>query len=352
MAKQESPLLVYLAEHKDLPEIVELTEIDKFILSILSYTKFELLDSNIKPPFTIREYARYYPNDENSKDGIYLKFVTLLGKSSRYADIKIIDFKKKTSVEDEMQYAFMAFSLPNKHIFVSYRGTDATIVGWKEDLNMAYLSVIPAQNEAHDTLEYLMSRHPLAKFDLGGHSKGGALAVYAFSKLSPNRANRVESVMDLDSPGLRNDDMTRDMIKKIHAFMPKNAVVGLIYRKRQKVSIIATTHKGIMSHDAFSWVIENNKLKRIDEYDSGLVLEESELNKLLNNLSPWEAEYFVNMVYELVDYSKKDSVDNLFRIKVLIEAYKKYKALDADNSIVLKDILKRLLKSIFTNKDE
>ena len=351
MAKQESPIILYLSEHRDLGPIVELNEIDKFVLSILSYTKFELLDESVKPPLTIREYAKYYPPNDQTKEGVYLKFLTVLSKNDRYADIKIIDFKKKTSVEEEMQYAFMAFQLPNKHIFVSYRGTDASIVGWKENLNMSYLSMVPAQDEAHNTLDFLMSRHPLAKFDIGGHSKGGVLAVYAFSKLSPLRLNRVESVTDLDSPGLRNDDMTREMIKKIHTFMPKSAVVGLIYRKRQKVSIVGSTNKGVMQHDAFSWEIEGDKLKRLDEYATGLDLEEGELNKLLNNLSPWEAEYFVNMVYELVDKSSSDSVDNLFRMKVLIEAYKKYKALDPDNSLVLKDILKKLVKSIFKSNE-
>ena len=347
MAKQEPPIFIYLSEHRDLGPIIELNEIDKYVLSILSYTKFEYLDEHVKPPLTIKEFAMYYPPNDNTKEGIYIKFLSLLAKNSRYADIKIIDFNKKTSVEDEMQYAFMAFSLPNKHIFVSYRGTDASVVGWKENLNMAYLSMVPAQDEAHNTLDFLMSKHPLATFDIGGHSKGGALAVYAFSKLSPNRINRIESVTDLDSPGLRNDDMTRDMIKKIHAYIPKSVVVGLIYRKRQKVSVISSVNKGVMQHDAFSWEIEGDKLKRIDEFATGLDLEEGELNKLLNNLSPWEAEYFVNMVYELVDTSNTDSVDNLFRIKVLIEAYKKYKALDPDNSVVLKDILKRLIKSIF-----
>lgn len=347
MAKQESPLLVYLADHKDLGPIDELNEIDKFVLSILSYTKFEYLDSSIKPPLTIKEYAQYYPPNESSKDGIYLRFLGVLAKNSRYCDIKIIDFKNKTSVEQEMQYAFMAFQLPNKHIFVSFRGTDASVVGWKENLNMSYLSTVPAQDEAHNTLDYLMSRHPLAKFDIGGHSKGGALAVYAFSKLSPLRVKRIESVTDLDSPGLRNDDMTRDMIKKIHAFIPKSVVVGLIYRKRQRVSVISSINKGVMQHDAFSWEIENNRLKRLDEFATGLDLEEGELNKLLNNLTPWEAEYFVSVVYDLVDARDGESVDNLFRVKALIEAYKKYKALDSDNSIVFKDILKRLIKSIF-----
>lgn len=351
MAKQESPLLAYLAEHKDLPEIVELTEIDKFILSILSYTKFELLDSNIKPPFTIREYANYYPENDTSKDSIYPKFLSLLAKNTRYRDIKVIDYKKITSEEEEMQFAFMAFSLPNKHIFVSYRGTDSTVIGWKEDLNMSYLAVVPAQNEAQNTLDYLMSKHPLAKFDLGGHSKGGVLAVYAFSKLSNYRLKRVESVTDLDSPGLRNDDMTREMLQKIHSYIPKNAVVGLIYRKRQKVSVVSSTYKSVMQHDAFSWEIENDKLKRVDEYASGLLLKEGELNKLLSSLSPWEAEYFVTMVYELIDSRTSDSVDDLFRVKVLMEAYKKYKALDPDNSLVLKDILIRLVKSIFKKDD-
>ena len=122
-----------------------MNEVDKFILSILSYTKFEYLDESIKPPLTIKEYAQYYPVNDTTKNGIYLSFLGALAKNKRYADIKIIDFQKKTSVEEEMQFAFMAFSLPNKHIFVSYRGTDASIVGWKENLNMSYLSTVPAQ---------------------------------------------------------------------------------------------------------------------------------------------------------------------------------------------------------------
>lgn len=342
---KELPLITYLKEHKDLEEMgEELSEIDCLILTVLSYTKFESLDEHVKPPLTIKEYANYYPPDENSKGGKYVAFLGLLARNKRYRDIKIIDFKKSTSVEEEKQFAYMALRLPNKHIFASFRGTDATIVGWKEDLNMAFLDAVPAQKEALETLDDLMNKHPFSKFYLGGHSKGGALAIYAYSKLSKNKQKRIISVTDLDSPGLKDDEMGDAEIAKIHTFVPRAAIVGLIYRKKQRVSVVSSTNKNIMQHDAFSWEIEGNKLKRLDEFDTGLKLEESRFNKILDNLSPWEAEYLVNTIYKLINEYDVKYVDDILSVKMIVKILAKVRILDSDHFLVLKDLVKRIFK--------
>ena len=250
---------------------------------------------------------------------------------------------KSTSIEEEKQFAYMAFRLPNKNIFVSYRGTDATLVGWKEDLNMAYLAEIPAQKEALDRLNKLMNKYPFSKFYLGGHSKGGALAIFAYQNLSNYKKKRIISVMDLDSPGLKDDNLNEEEIKKIHTYIPRVSIVGRIYYKKQRVSVVSSINKNITQHDAFSWEIEDDKLKILEELDTGLKLEESSLNKILNNISPWEAEYFINTVYQLINEYNIQDVDDILSLKMIIKIVSKIRILDKDNFTVFKDVFKKII---------
>ena len=66
---------------------------------------------------------------------------------------------------------------------VVFRGTDDTLIGWKEDFHMTYMDHVPAQKRAASYLHHVMKEFPKGRFLVAGHSKGGNLATYACSYL-------------------------------------------------------------------------------------------------------------------------------------------------------------------------
>ena len=101
----------------------------------------------------------------------------------------------------EQQFAALTVELGDGSIYLSYRGTDDTIVGWKEDLNMGYLEVIPSQTRALEYLGRMTRQYPDAKLRIGGHSKGGNLSVYAAVKAPAAVQDRIVRVYNNDGPG-------------------------------------------------------------------------------------------------------------------------------------------------------
>ena len=53
----------------------------------------------------------------------------------------------------EEQFSALEIVLGKKESFISFGGTDDTLIGWKEDFNMCFLSPIPAQTDAKAYLE-------------------------------------------------------------------------------------------------------------------------------------------------------------------------------------------------------
>lgn len=113
-------------------------------------------------------------------------FIKIIPQVSRYQDVKL---KKYISVLDEdkgSQFAAITIELPDNKLFISFRGTDRTILGWKEDFEMAFLDMIPSQQMAVDYLKHAYDdvieekrilgfkySQKVAQLYIGGHSKGG-----------------------------------------------------------------------------------------------------------------------------------------------------------------------------------
>lgn len=209
------------------------------------------------------------------------KLLSMLSDSPRYKNIKIGNFRGKyfdASHKEYEQFAAVTFTLENGTKIVAFRGTDSTLSGWREDLDLSWSKQVPAQKDALKYLEDIYSSNPDSDFIVTGHSKGGHLAVYSsfyMCKKNKEFSNKLKSILNYDGPGLRKDIvcdidpvMFDETSKKLTTFIPQSSVIGRIMgdTSKGKLVCIYSSSEGVFEqHDSLSWNIhkdcENSKIK-------------------------------------------------------------------------------------------
>ncbi len=178
--------------------------------------------------------------------------------TERFGSIGLCYYKNIFDVEKETQFAAITYMLDDGSAFLTFRGTDKTIIGWKEDFNMAYQNSIPAQRLARAYVQHFaMESDRILR--VGGHSKGGNLAIYASSTVDENIQNRILEVYNQDGPGFREymleDEGYLRLIPKIHTFLPQSSIFGILMVHKEPCTIIKSRYVGIMQHDPYNWEV-------------------------------------------------------------------------------------------------
>ena len=338
----------YLAED-NAGKMTEPTEADLYLFTILSYTRIERF-CHLKGEITVAEYAKKcYDPDEKTYGMIKNaeRFLQQFGKKERYASLKLFAFKSIFDSISEVQYASLAIKLPGDAVFISFRGTDGSLLGWKEDFNLTYYTEIPAESAALEYLDAIMEEYPHSRFYLGGHSKGGILAMYAASKIGREKQERIEYVMDCDCPGF-NKSLLEDagynaILDRIHSFIPKYSLVGLLFGKKQEITVIASSGLFYYQHSPWTWCLSDGSLCHLETIASGEELTANKLNRIMELLSEEEMKFFVDTVYRLINDDKKDlRIKDLASVKRLKNAYSRYKNLSSDDRKNLQTVVKTI----------
>ncbi|WP_028263987.1 Mbeg1-like protein [Atopobium fossor] len=245
-------------------------EVDNLILSQLSYLDLAgsaPMDAPT-PSDTLQDVsAKYFAS--HSKEQLYEAsgFVStytsfLLQKaaaSKRFKNVRVGFYEEKDNPQTQEQFGAVSFALPNGSYYVAFRGTDGTIHGWREDLNISFQTVA-AQTDA---VEYL-SRIAVSvsgKLQVGGHSKGGNLAAYATAMANTSTQKRITKLWCNDAPGFLEDvvpfSKLEALVNKTSLFTPEYCIVsGLMHHAATPQVIHAqTSDADIMQHDAFTWQV-------------------------------------------------------------------------------------------------
>ena len=185
-------------------------EVDNAIFSELCFIDYAGivsagLDSKVSLINAARKYLRAHKG-ESAYIGVLVPaaIVSLLAKcakSKRFGQISLTGYINHIDPDKTVQFSGITFVLDDDHIFVAFRGTDDSLVGWRENFNMAFMHPIPAQTEAVSYLETVAEHFADRKIIIGGHSKGGNLAVYAAVKCNNSIKDRIERVYNNDGPG-------------------------------------------------------------------------------------------------------------------------------------------------------
>lgn len=318
--------------------------IDSLVFAYLSYLHFPSIKTKLKD-IDVSKAAKTKKNKD---------FILKVISNNRYKDIEFCFYSEDTNDLIEKQFAALTFLLPNNTMYISFRGTDSTLTGFKEDFNMSYILPVPSQKEALNYVEKITRLIP-RKFYIGGHSKGGNLAVYAGCNLSKEISYRILKIYSFDGPGFlkeflitSNYQIIKDKIEKI---VPSTSIIGMLLYTNEHYKIIKSSEKGILEHDPFSWLVKDNNFVILKNLLYGTAYTNKVINDFISSLSKKEREIFIEtlfIVLKSTNLTTLDEISNNFIIKlprILITIYK----LDNVNKKYILKTIKALIKSCLTN---
>ncbi|MBO6127793.1 MAG: DUF2974 domain-containing protein [Pseudobutyrivibrio sp.] len=286
--------------------------IDNLVLSCLSYVELDDIFTADSPEVmdiqTINKlYYEKVFNKKSFRDGSILKDapITLkyIANTSRYKNIKIRNYISLNDTKRTLQFAAMEFLLPDGTSYIAYRGTDDTIVGWKEDFKLA-TSEVEAEKEA---VKYLnrVARDNQRILRIGGHSKGGHLAVYAVAKCDKDVRNRVDKIYSNDGPGfmknIAESKAMEDISGKIVSIIPEDSIVGLLMEPIVKPIIVKSTAIAVAQHNLATWCLNGKKLQTAKDVTKTAKLLDSTLKENVGKMTDEEIDEFVDNLFSLFE---------------------------------------------------
>ena len=318
--------------------------VDSLVLAYLSYLHFPNTPTKLKD-LDISKTTKVKKNKE---------FIKRVVTSNRYKDIELCFYVEDTNDLIEKQFSAVTFLLPNNTMYISFRGTDSTLTGWKEDFNMAFMLPVPAQKEALNYVEKVTKLIP-RKFYIGGHSKGGNLAVYAGCNLSNSLSTRIIKIYSHDGPGFIKEFLTtsnyQNIKDKIEKVVPSSSIIGMLLYTNEKYKIIKSSARGILEHDSFSWLVEDNNFIILKDLSDGTAYTNKVINDFISNLSKKEREIFIDSLFTVLKSTGLTTLDEIsknFIVKLPNILIAIYRIDDVNKKYILKTI-KALIKSCLTN---
>jgi hypothetical protein len=237
-----------------------------------------------------------------------------LGASERYGGLELAGFVNQIDLNAEKQFSALTIRSCDKAALISYRGTDNTIVGWKEDFNMSFSTPIPAQLEAVAYLEKTAARIR-GSLRLGGHSKGGNLAIYAAAFCDRRIRRRIRAVYSNDAPGFSRAVISspgyRAISGRIQSFVPQSSVVGMLFEHEDDYTVVRSTQTGLMQHDVYSWQVTRDDVERLDRVSEGSRFMDRTLKEWIGGLSREELRRFSDTLYSILGSTRADSLPKL-----------------------------------------
>ena len=231
-------------------------DIDNLIFTQLSYINFDGIVPSFNENGSIKlsdaaDRFFHVHGEKNIDMGILIpdSIITLLKKVScapRFKDLALTKYINKINYENPQQFSAVTTLLGDGSFHIAFRGTDDTIVGWKEDFNMGFMSAVPSQLDAVKYVNSVADEID-GKIIIGGHSKGGNLAVYSAVYCSDNIKNRIITVYNNDGPGfskkILDSDEYAEVSDKIKTIIPESSVVGILLEHEEKFIIVKSTQK-------------------------------------------------------------------------------------------------------------
>lgn len=332
-------------------------EVDNILFSELSYIDFEnIISSYPSEKITLLSAVTDNLFKAKKKEDIVLGLIIPqeiiqicddASKSIRYENVKVSNYINKVSKEFAYQFSAMCFHLPNDIIYIAFRGTDDTLIGWQEDLNMISTFPVPSQLMAVEYVNTISSIYKNSKIIIGGHSKGGNLAFYSALFCNNNIKDRIMTVYNNDGPGFFKKQISlgelNSVENKLISILPKSSIVGLMFDNVAKNTIIIdTVNKGIRQHDALSWKTEDTTFVRCESIDNKAIKFKKYVDKVLVKLTDEDKANLTKNVYYFV---MKLSYDTLLQFKEnKYEFFKKFRLLPYKNKRVFIRLIFKLFK--------
>ncbi|MDO4501071.1 MAG: DUF2974 domain-containing protein [Erysipelotrichaceae bacterium] len=302
-------ILDYIEETKDISfKEVPFNDVDGLVLSQFSYTVFDgILNENSN--MSIIEANDLFWQLHTEKECLKVKSFNKLApfvmkkmvESKRFKDIRIKNYINDISIEEIKQTSAMTLELSDGSDFVAFRGTDGTLAGWLEDFKFSF-STTNGQNEAAAYLKKYLT-YSIRPLRIGGHSKGGNLAVYAalFSNWWIRR--RIKAIYSYDGPGFKEGILSmgvyENLLPLIHSIIPEDCVVGAMMYNKYNHKIVKSDKNSVYQHDAYSWLIEDGDFIYTPNRSDDSLVFENVLNKWMKVIGEEKREKILNTIWSI-----------------------------------------------------
>lgn len=345
-------------------EEMPMTDVDSLALCQLSYLKFDgmvpwLPDGMESQPIGETEDAvtlaslREHPDFEKlfadiryekPNRALYDRMV----RGKRYQNLRLNYYVNVVEEQWETQFSAVTYTLGDGTHYVAYRGTDETIVGWKEDFNMAFLSPVPGQAYSVEYLNRVAEKFEGA-FYVGGHSKGGNLAVYSAMNCQPDLQQRILKIYSMDGPGFRPEVLERSgydqVAEKVVKILPHSSLVGMIFESDMHFQVVKSKSFGLLQHDPYTWLVEGNHLVRANDLYERRRQMDNNLNEWILSLNEEQLRTFVDTLYQVITASNAHNLIDFTAEwkKSMNGVIAALKEVDQETVEALKEIVRSLL---------
>lgn len=349
-------LFDYLAWRGDLSfEKVEFCEVDNLIFAELSFIDFDQLLQSEETELTLAEaakrYAKKYEGQKISMGVIVPNTIPKLfveaSKTIRYRDVRVVRFVNEIDTVTQIQFSAAVFVFLPDQAYIAFRGTDDTLIGWKENLNMGFLPVVPAQRRAAAFITDVALSFP-GHLYVGGHSKGGNLSVYGASNASADAQARILHIYSNDGPGYQSDFLQSPgylrMRDRITTILPQNSIVGRLLEHEDDYEVVRSTQKGLYQHDGFSWEVMGDHFIRMTDLTAQSKRIDHTVRTWIAEMDESQREAFVDALYEILSASSAQTLSDIAEGK--LNFIKSLWKVDAQKRQMVVKTLKRLSDAI------
>jgi hypothetical protein len=301
-----------------------LNSVDSLIFSQLSYLPFDGIVPSPEEKDSISiSYAADLFNEklrENNTKKLPVMFkkdpelLDVLASSNRFGNCKLSGFVNLVDTDREIQFSALCVNTNEGFSVVVFRGTDFNLVGWKEDFNMSFVDVIPAQLEAVSYLEKIGSGVK-GHLRIAGHSKGGNLAVYAAAHCNKAIQKRIDCIYSFDAPGFHKKVLSSESFArikdKINSFIPHSSVIGMFFEQGCDYKIVKSVQFGLLQHELYSWEVTHNDLVYVDDVSLSSRFVDKTVKEWIAGQNKEQREQFLNALYSILETSELKSFQEL-----------------------------------------
>ena len=347
-------IIDYLEWRGDIPFSADIfNEVDGLILSQFCYV---LLDGivpgrSITKRISLREaYRRYDPLSVPVKgriatfeqDNILFR---KLAESARFGNTMLSGYVNFTDAEEEIQFSALSCFLSDGSVFAAFKGTDGTVVGWKEDFNLSYMQQTSGQLNAVNYLNENFNdfSHTIR---IGGHSKGGNLAVYASAYCNNNIKEKITNIYSYDGPGFRREIVEspqyRAILPRVMSFVPESSIVGMLLASDMEQRIVKSSAMGISQHIAYTWELKRNRFVIADKLTrSGNVINKT-ISGWLDEFSDDERQIFVDTLFGILEAPDKPTLREISSPSSYAAIIRAMRSLTPEQQKVMREAMKKI----------
>lgn len=349
-----SSILDYIKKYKNYTfDEVEFNIIDNAIFTSLSYIDFtKVLKYSKKKKLTIKEAGEIYFRHVYKREiNIFsitaaIKIFKSIYTTKRYKDLLLYNYSSK--VDSSKQFAAIFININKYLTYISFEGTDSLVSGWKEDFEMCYNYPVGSQKEAIKYINLHINPFSKRKYIVGGHSKGGNLALVGTMNANFFIRNKIKEIYMFDAPGLKTEQIESKKYKrvkeKIKRIIPNHSIFGLIYGHEREASVVKSKRKGLFAHNMLAWEVNDKEFLETNISAFSKKLDER-LSEWFESITDTEKEEVFNDLFEILDRANITSLldikkNTIKKIRTIIKESKKIKT-------KTKNVMDELIKIIF-----